>query len=242
MRNLLWAVATAGTLCASVGRTAAQETDIASQERPSVRSQAYLGVGVEPLHSSLINRIASVVGGEFGVLIDEVAAGSPAEEAGLKPDDVIFKYDDQKVFNAEQLVRLVRGDKPGRAVTLGIVRDGKQENMEVTLGERQVLTSERRHRTFKPSLTGRGEEKSKEAQDAQWLAFDALTLTRDDDSHFKAEIQYRNEKGKVVTRKFQGTHDEIAKAIAAQKDIPAVERNHLLRALDMPLVEVEILE
>jgi membrane-associated protease RseP (regulator of RpoE activity) len=237
MKNLFWTVVAVGALCIFANVAAAQKTDNPSQEQPVVRAQAYLGVGVEPLHSSLINRIASVVGGEYGVLVDEVASDSPAAAAGLQPDDVIYKYDDQKVFNAEQLVRLVRGDKLGREATLGIIRDGKKIEIKVTLGAREVLTSERRHRTFKPQLTNRGEEKSKEAQDAQWVAFDALTLTHIDDSHFKAEIKYRDEKGKIVTRNFQGTHDEIAKAVAAQKDMPAVERNHLLRALDLPLVE-----
>jgi membrane-associated protease RseP (regulator of RpoE activity) len=242
MKNLFWAVVVAGTLCVWVGVAAAQRTESPSQAQSVVRGQAYLGVAVEPLHSSLINRIASLVGGEYGVLVDEVAAGSPAVAAGLQPDDVIYKYDDQKLFNGEQLVKLVRGDKPGRDVTLAVIRDGKQGDIQVTLGAREVLAAEQRHRTFKPALTKRGAEKSKAAHAADWLAFDALTVTRIDDSHFKAEIQYRNETGKIVTRKFQGTHDEIARVIAAQNDMPAVERNHLLRALDMPLVDVVELE
>jgi membrane-associated protease RseP (regulator of RpoE activity) len=242
MKSLFWQLAMAGAFCLSANVVAAQKTAAPSAEQPVVRTQAYLGVGVEPLHSSLVNRISSLIGGEYGVLVDEVAAGSPAATGGLKPGDVICKYDDQKVFNAEQLVRLIRGDKPGREVMLGIIRDGKQEDIKLTLGEQEVLTAAKPRRTFKPTLTNRGTEKSNEAKDVQWKAFDALTLTQIDGGHFKAEIKYRDEKGKIVTRTFQGTHDEIAKAISEQKDMPAVERNHLLRALDMPLVDVVELE
>jgi membrane-associated protease RseP (regulator of RpoE activity) len=236
MKTLFWGLAVAG-LCLRADFAAAQRAVNPSEEQTVSRTQAYLGVGVEPLHSSLVNRIASLVGGEFGVLVDEVAADSPAAVAGLKPDDVIYRYDDQKVYNAEQLVRLVRGDKPGRVVTLGIIRDGEKQDIKATLGERAVIASAQPRRAFKPLLSRRT-EKSEEAQKAQWVAFDALTLTRVDESHFKAEVKYRDEKGKIVTRTFQGTRDEIAKAIADQKDMPEVERNHLLRALDMPPLEV----
>jgi membrane-associated protease RseP (regulator of RpoE activity) len=239
MKDLLLALAVAAALCTWSNSAAAQKTDNPSQpqsqESAVERARPYLGVAVEPLHTSLVNRISNLIGGEYGVLVDEVAADSPAAAAGLKPADVIHKYDDQKIFNGEQFLRLVRSDKPGRAVTLGIIRDGKQENIKVALGEREVLTSERQRRTaFRPTLPNRAPANSNEASSASWMTFDSLRLTRDDNNHFKAEISYRDQNGKVVTKTFAGARDEIAKSIASQHDMPAVERNHLLRALDLP--------
>ena len=61
-------------------------------------------------------------------------AGSPAATAGLKPKDVILKVDGQQIDAAHPLKNVLLGSKPGDRVTLTIFRDGKQQDLQITLG------------------------------------------------------------------------------------------------------------
>jgi membrane-associated protease RseP (regulator of RpoE activity) len=215
------------------------------EQAPIGQINGYLGLGVEPLHSSLVNHLSSLIGGEYGLLVEEVVEGSPAALAGVKPNDVLYRYDDQKLFAAEQLVRLVHGDKPGQEVALGIIRGGKAQTVKVTLGEQQVLTAARPYRAFRKPLAERlSRPLTVEEREAPWALFDSMTLTRVDENHFKAQIKYRDDHGKVETRNFEGTRDEIRRAIEGQKDLPANERDHLLRAMDVPagILEFDVSE
>jgi hypothetical protein len=54
-----------------------------------------------------------------------------------------------------------------------------------------------------------------------------------DDKKWRAEIEYRTKDGKKEQKKFEGTREEIRKAIQNDKDLPANERRHLLRAMNV---------
>jgi hypothetical protein len=53
-----------------------------------------------------------------------------------------------------------------------------------------------------------------------------------DDGQYRAEIQFNDKEKKVLHREYVGTREEIREAIAQDKDLPAAEREHLLRSLD----------
>lgn len=63
-----------------------------------------------------------------------VIADSPAEKAGLKDGDVIIRVNGAKVGEAGSLSTLVGEYAPGDTVTLTIVRDGAEKNIDLTLG------------------------------------------------------------------------------------------------------------
>lgn len=71
-----------------------------------------------------------------GVLITNVRKDSPAEAAGLKENDVIVSYNDTRVEGTVQFNRLVRETPTGRTVTLGILRNGQETQVQATLGSR----------------------------------------------------------------------------------------------------------
>ncbi len=76
---------------------------------------------------------AAVADGDEGALLAKVVPGSPAEEAGLEPGDVVVGIDGEAVAGAEDLVNAVAGHEPGDRVTLELA-DGS--SVEVELGER----------------------------------------------------------------------------------------------------------
>jgi C-terminal processing protease CtpA/Prc len=70
-----------------------------------------------------------------GVLVIEVIDGSPADEAGLEEDDIIFLFDGEEVESGKQLSSLVKEKKPGDEVAIVLYRDGDKQTIAVTLGE-----------------------------------------------------------------------------------------------------------
>jgi hypothetical protein len=70
----------------------------------------------------------------IGFIVQSLDPQGPAETAGLKPFDVVWKFDDQWLVNEGQLATLLRLRKPGDRVTLAIFRSGRAMEVPVTLG------------------------------------------------------------------------------------------------------------
>ena len=70
-----------------------------------------------------------------GVLVSKVQKDSPAEEAGIKEEDVILAYNGKDLDNATELSTWVASSSPSENVNLKIIRDGNEKNVEVKLGE-----------------------------------------------------------------------------------------------------------
>lgn len=106
--------------------------------------RAYLGVRVQTLDEALA--AALDLEEDAGVLIRQVEADSPAEEAGLKAGDIVTAINGDGVSRPSELTRMVREFDPGSKVTLDLLRQGKAKELQVALGEaeRQLARSERR--------------------------------------------------------------------------------------------------
>lgn len=86
-----------------------------------------------------------------GVLIQQITAGSPADEAGLRGSykpfdmngkdiliggDIITAVDDADINNMSQLSQIISESSPGDKVTVAILRDGKKKDINIVLGEK----------------------------------------------------------------------------------------------------------
>ncbi|MEU4986551.1 trypsin-like peptidase domain-containing protein [Streptomyces sp. NPDC021969] len=67
---------------------------------------------------------------------DPVEKGGPADDAGLKPGDIITKLDDRVIDSGPTLIGEIWTHKPGDEVTVTYERGGKQHTAEVTLGSK----------------------------------------------------------------------------------------------------------
>jgi carboxyl-terminal processing protease len=65
--------------------------------------------------------------------------GAPAEEAGLRPDDLIYKIDDESTYGLSltDAVALIKGPE-GTEVTLTIIREGESDYLEISIPRRKV--------------------------------------------------------------------------------------------------------
>lgn len=72
--------------------------------------------------------------GTTGIVVTDVAPGSPAAAAGLRPRDVITKVNEQRIDLEHPLLTIMLRFRPGDRVSLTIVRDGRAQVVEITLG------------------------------------------------------------------------------------------------------------
>jgi len=86
--------------------------------------------------SGAVNR---VYGFKNGVLVQQVEPGQPADKAGLKAGDVIITIDGRSIKDGDDLVNEIANRRPGSSIRVGYLRDGKQSDTTVTIGDRDKV-------------------------------------------------------------------------------------------------------
>jgi serine protease Do len=97
-------------------------------------ARGWLGVAMQPLTPELAEKLG--IEGAKGVLISGVVRGSPAEEAGLKPGDVIIRWNGKPLTDPAELGKAAAWMKIGEDAKITILRDGKEQTVTVQIGER----------------------------------------------------------------------------------------------------------
>jgi serine protease Do len=95
--------------------------------------RAWLGVIIQEMTPELSEHFG--VPPKRGVLVTEVFPDSPAESAGVKPRDVIFEIDGVPIESVQELRQEIQERDIGQKVALSIIREGKEIELEATLGE-----------------------------------------------------------------------------------------------------------
>jgi serine protease Do len=93
----------------------------------------YIGIGmndVTPDNAHFFNLQDAT-----GAIVAQVAPDSPASSGGLKAGDVISQLNGQKIVNGSALQVAVSEMAPGTKITLGVIRDGKPETLNLTVGQ-----------------------------------------------------------------------------------------------------------
>ena len=91
--------------------------------------RAWIGIagGPRPLPPAVRERI----GAQRGIEVLDVIDGGPADQAGLRPEDLIVSADGVCVTDATDLQRLLVGERIGRRLTLRVVRAGELREIEL---------------------------------------------------------------------------------------------------------------
>jgi Do/DeqQ family serine protease len=92
-----------------------------------------LGINVGPVTSALVERLN--LRDQKGVIVGRVLAGGAAERAGVQPNDVIIRFNGTEINEPNTFRNLVAGTAPGSDVSLTIVRDGREQQINARLGE-----------------------------------------------------------------------------------------------------------
>jgi serine protease Do len=96
-------------------------------------SRPYVGINWQ----AITPRIAAIyrLPADYGVYITAVAEGSPAEQAGLQPGDIITGVGETTLDATHAYINTLFEYSPGDVVTLTVMRGSEQIRVDVTLGE-----------------------------------------------------------------------------------------------------------
>src|SRR5437588_3407170 len=95
--------------------------------------RAYLGIAGGP--RPLPPRLARKLGRTAGIEVVQVVEGGPADQAGMRPEDLIVEIDGAPIERMDELQRVVVSDLIGRAVRAKVIREGRERELELVPAE-----------------------------------------------------------------------------------------------------------
>jgi len=99
-------------------------------------TRGFLGVATGPDHRELAPELREQLRVDGGALVETVAPNTPAAKAGLKPGDVIVRFDGKPVGSFTDLENDVAKVSPGNTAVVNVIRDGHPVELRVTVAER----------------------------------------------------------------------------------------------------------
>jgi S1-C subfamily serine protease len=97
-------------------------------------THAYMGVSTRAVDDALQQQFS--LSRASGILVADLAAGGPAERAGIQQGDIIVKIGGEEMIQSNDLLAAIRDKKPGDKVEVTIDRKGEVKVVTVTLEER----------------------------------------------------------------------------------------------------------
>lgn len=173
-------------------------------------SRGWLGVGIQNIDQQLAESFG--MDSPRGALVTKVMEDSPAEQAKIKTGDVILKLNERVIAKSADLPPMVAILPAGEAVQLTILRDGKEQQLSLTIGNANKALKE-------------GKGGSKAAMNRQWgLRLQALSEDE------RAQLRFSGKEGVLIA--------EVQADSAAQEaglragDILLAVRDRLLSDVD----------
>jgi serine protease Do len=122
---------------ASAGVGFSVPINVAREILPQLRDKGkvvrgWMGVTIGPMSEDLAATYG--LSEAKGTIVNSVSAGSPADKAGLKPEDAILSADGRTVQDNGDLSRYIASLPPGTTVKLDFVRGKDRKSTSVTLG------------------------------------------------------------------------------------------------------------
>jgi len=95
-------------------------------------------IGIE-FKEGLPGAVNRVYGFKNGVLVQRVRPGGPADKGGVKVGDIVTTIDGRSIKDGDDLVNEIASRRPGSTIRLGYLRDGKQGDTTITIGDRDKV-------------------------------------------------------------------------------------------------------
>ncbi len=93
----------------------------------------FLGIYMADLTAGVKNQIG--YSGNSGIAVQQVFSGSPADQAGIQPGDVILQADGKPFDSVKALHDYIGGKKPGDTIRLNVWSQGMKKFVAIKLGE-----------------------------------------------------------------------------------------------------------
>ena len=163
--------------------------------------RGWLGVNIQQVTDEIAESLG-MRGGARGALIARAHEGAPAAAAGIRNGDVVLRFNNQEVREMRTLPRIVAETAVGSRVPVVVWRDGKEETLNVTLGE---LPSETTPASTSPQQTPRGDRPI----ELSGLGLKVTALTAEQRERFRLRPEQRGVVVTEVTPNSPGAEREI---------------------------------
>jgi len=100
-------------------------------------TRGYIGVQIQDITPEMAKSLKLDI--TDGVIIADVVEGGPADTGGIRQGDVILQIDGYRIKNVAELRNRVAATKPGTQVTVKFIRDRKEMEATVKIGDLEKL-------------------------------------------------------------------------------------------------------
>ena len=113
-------------------QTDAPRPRVTQQDQNAKAGSAFLGVVSEPVPETFTSHL----GIDKAIVVKGLMPDGPAAQAGITANDIITHIGGQAIHSPDELTRKVASHQPGEKIRVAIIRKGKSEDLDVTLGQR----------------------------------------------------------------------------------------------------------
>jgi serine protease DegQ len=97
-------------------------------------TRGWIGVEVQDITAELAESFK--LPGSKGVLIAGVVRNGPAEQAGIRPGDILLEVNGKQVIDSAEMLNVVAEAQPGKEADLALMRNGKNFSVKLIVGKR----------------------------------------------------------------------------------------------------------
>jgi S1-C subfamily serine protease len=97
-------------------------------------ARGWLGVSLQPV--AIPDGLRAASNQDHGMMVTSLAAGAPAEQAGVLPGDIVLEIDGERARPRRSLAALLGPERIGKPVVLRLLRAGAVQSIPVTVAAR----------------------------------------------------------------------------------------------------------
>ncbi len=97
-------------------------------------TRGWLGVVIQDLSEELVEYYG--IPGKKGIIVTETVPDDPADQAGIKAEDIILTVNDKKVATSRDLTKMVAGISVGKKIKILVLRKGEKKEFTVKIAKR----------------------------------------------------------------------------------------------------------
>ncbi|PID29030.1 MAG: hypothetical protein CSB55_02885 [Candidatus Cloacimonadota bacterium] len=101
----------------------------------AVEKKPYMGVSMREPRAEVLKELNANI--NYGILLSGIVKGSPAEKAGLEKNDILIRFNGEKLYTVSQFDKMMELEKAGNKVKLEFMRDGKKKKTSLVLADRE---------------------------------------------------------------------------------------------------------
>ncbi len=137
--------------------------------------RGFLGVSIQPVNDDLADSLG--LPRNRGEFVQSVTSDGAAEQAGIRPGDVVTSINNQAVTSEQTLSFLVANIAPGTRIPIEVLREGETIRLTATVGKRPTEAELRQQQMFDPDAEEDAPLEDSDGIIEQKLGLQVMTLT-----------------------------------------------------------------